>query len=541
MPIVNNLILIFAILFFGFLSIFLGKELCWDLANYHYYNPYAFLHHRETLDYWPSSFVHMYFSPTLDFLSYFLIQSFPSIVTVFLLGSIHGINFWLLFLIARHFLPASHYFLTAFLLAAFGLYGPTALPGIGSFQGDNTISLFILGFVLLQIKQLQFYLQKNSLPKLLIFLSGLLLGIGTGLKLTAGLFVPAAFLASVLLPFPWRIRLTMVLILGIAILSGILISSGYWMLLLWKNYHNPFFPLLNNLFHSPDFPAINWRDTRFLPHGLLQSLFYPFYFSWTGQTGDSYFRDFRFVFVYVFFVVFILSMGWSLLRKKTIYIENKIEYWLFLFFIFSYVIWQWFFSIMRYAVVLEMLAPLIIYLLILRIFKKTGWHTALLVPTFFLIAICMVPTCMIRAPWYHSDFFNVKMPSFVKQTPNAIVLVAYSAYALSLEPRPQNFLIPFFPSDWRFIGVPFRDNKADDFDTKVTQHIATLVNQQTGPIYLLTSSTSLEELYRAVKKWGLVPHGECSMIPSDRQKISHTDSLLCPVVKNTVSAKHFFP
>lgn len=527
----NNFILIFALFFFGILSLCLGKELCWDLANYHYYNPYAFLHHREALDDWPYSFVHRYFSPTLDFFHYYIINAFTPWITVFLLGAIHGINFWLLFLIARCFLSSSQSIFLALLLAALGMYGPTALPGIGSFQGDNIISLFILSSVLLQIKQLQFYEKKNFLNKSLICFAGILLGIGTGLKLTAGLFIPAMVLASLLLPFPWRVRLTIVLLFCAAATFGLLVSAGYWMLILWKKFHNPIFPLLNNIFHSPDFPAIGWRDTRFLPHGILQTLFYPFYFSWTGQTGDSYFRDLRFMLVYIFFVMLIISTGWHVFRKKTIRTENIAVYWLFLFFIFSYIVWQNLFSIMRYAVALEMLAPLIIYLLIRKMFRKNNWYMAVLTPAFFLIIMFMVPTCMIRAPWYNSDYFNIQMPGFVKLIPKAYVLVAYSAYALSPDPRPQNFLIPFFPPNWHFIGVPFIKNKADLSDAKISQHIANLINQNKGPFYLLTSGTSIQEFLRTAKKWGLVSNGECAWIFGDRQLLSNTPSLLCPVKK----------
>ncbi len=531
---INNSILLFAMLVCGFLSVHFGKELCWDLANYHYYNPFAFLHHRETLDYWPSSFVHQYFSPTLDLMSYFLINTFSPQTTVFLLGSLHGINFWLLFLIARCFLSSPRLFFPALLLSALGMYGPTALSGIGSFQGDNTISIFILSFVLLYIKQFQFYFKNNSLNYSLIFFAGILLGIGTGLKLTAGIFVLGGFFSCLCMPLPWRIRCKIIFTSGLAVMLGVMISAGYWMDMLWQQHHNPVFPLLNQIFHSPDFPATNWRDPRFLPHGILQTLFFPFYFSWAGQP-DTYFRDFRFAFAYVFWVILGISAGWNILRKKNWQIENKIEFWLLLFFLFSYVIWQYYFSILRYAVTLEMLAPLIICLLVMRIFKQTAWRLMILIPIFCLMNILMVPTFMARINSYHSGFFNIQMPSFVQHTPKAYVLIAFPAYALFPDPRPQNYLIPFFPAAWHFIGVPFVNNKSDLSDPSVREHIAQLIEKKSGPFYLLTSSRSIEELQHTAQKFGLRAMGKCENIPNERQIISNTMTLICPVKKT------FFP
>src|ERR1700722_12262318 len=93
-------VLSFAMLLSGLLSLIRGKELCWDFANYHFYNPFAFIHQRFLQDYWPSSFVHAHLPPTIDFLSYFLVNYFPVISVTFIIGAIHGINFWLVFMIA---------------------------------------------------------------------------------------------------------------------------------------------------------------------------------------------------------------------------------------------------------------------------------------------------------------------------------------------------------------------------------------------------------------------------------------------------------
>src|SRR5215208_8338177 len=114
----------------GCLSVFLGKELNWDLAHYHFYLPYSVIYNRSILDYWPASYIHQYLNPLIDFLSYFLITHFTSFQTVFIRGALDGISIWLLFLIADFFIPPQKYKTLLCLLMTFlGIYGPTAFEG----------------------------------------------------------------------------------------------------------------------------------------------------------------------------------------------------------------------------------------------------------------------------------------------------------------------------------------------------------------------------------------------------------------------------
>lgn len=524
------LLLPLAMFFCGLLSVMFGKELCWDLANYHYYNPYAFFNERTQLDFWPSTFIVRHLNPTIDFLTYFLINHCSPLMTEFFLGAIHGINFWLLFLIARLFLHENKISL-ALLLALLGMYGPTALPGIGSFQNDNLVSIFVLSFVFLFIRGLQDYIADKKFPALFLFFSGLLLGIGVGLKYTALLFALGALLASVILPISVISRVRFVALLTFSIGIGVLISAGYWMHLMWQQHHNPLFPYFNHIFQAVDFPAVNWRDTRFLPKGLWQTLFYPFYFSWDGRTSDLSFRDFRFLVLYVLFVI--AAVHWVL--KKLAYQSLRLTLptiWLYIFFIVSYVIWQCYFSIARYLVALEMLSPLIIYLLISQLIPTKQVKTIVVTMVFYSLFFFMVPIAMIRASFYQSTFFNVKIPQSVNATPKALVLIAYGSFMKDIDPRPQAYLIPFFPASWQFIGIPFWSEKYSA-DKPITEKIRELIHHYHEKIFLLTADKNMPELYHTAEQFGLLPAGSCEIIESDRQKLSNQKVLLCPVAKAT--------
>ncbi|MBX3709023.1 MAG: hypothetical protein KIT56_00065 [Gammaproteobacteria bacterium] len=538
-------LLFLAMLTGGWLSVLFGKELSWDLAYYHFYIPFAFLHHRYNIDFWPSSYIHQFFNPTIDLLSYFLITHFTPRMTEFILGALHGINTWLLFLIARHFIQGRYQNVLALLLSLLGMYGPTALPGMGSFQNDNLISVFILAFTLLQIKALDLYQKKErnnpTVPAdfqhviILLLIAGWIIGLGFGLKLTAGTYIAGTFIASLILPISLRDRIKILLVVGIAATIGMLITSGHWMYLMWQKHRNPFFPFFNNLFHSPDFLFINWHDKRFFPQDLSQTLFFPFYFSWDGRTADAPFRDFRFLAVYILFVIAGIQWLWKRVQiirsgnPSSLATTNFLSrYWLFAFFIFSYMIWQYYFSIARYLSVLEMLSPLIIYLLLKSLIHNSRIHVIFLFIILYTLAWSLSPIPMVRARWYDTTFFNVKLPPPVVTIPKATVLLAYTAYVMESDPRPQSYLIPFFPAQWRFVGVPFwKGQYLSELTT--TSQIYSQLHHESGNIYLLTSDLNMPALYQAAQKFGLVPYGECEKILSDRQVVTHQNVLLCPV------------
>lgn len=517
----NFSILLFGMLGCGLLAIYFGKELNWDLANYHYYNPISFFQSRWNKDYWPPTLIHVHFTPTLDFLTYFLIHYFPPMTAVFLLGALHGINFWLIYAIA--YLLTNKKIILSLLLAGLGLYGPTALAGIGSFQHDNLVSLFVLSFILCQVKLWQVYASDKAFSYPLFLFSGLILGIGVGCKLTTGLFIPAYVLSLTCLSLSWRFKLKLISLFSVTVTVGIILSSGYWMLFLWQQYQNPIFPLWNGIFHSPYFPSVNWHDQRFLPKTLSQVLFFPFYFSLDGRTNDVPFRDFRFAICYALVIAFVLQSIVNKLLKRKIN-GSLVMTWFLLFFIFSYLFWQSYFSIMRYIVVLEMLAPLLIYLLLTTLIPDKIIAFSFASLSLFFIAITLIPASMIRAPWYKTDYFNVKLPGIVALNQQAqTVLTPFPAYALQTHPRPQLYLIPFFPKHWRFIGISYTG-----MEYTLSNKLPSLL-QSDQSIYLLVTPTYLASMYQVAASLGFVHQGKCYTVTSDRQRITGENLLLCAV------------
>jgi len=517
-------ILFISLLFFACLSIRLGKDISWDLANYHFYNPYAILHQRAALDYWPTSYLHQYLNPAIDYLTYFLITQFSTVSAVAILGALHGLNFLCMFYICLTFFTKQlpYKTITALAFTITGIYAPTVWPEMGGFTNDNLISVFVLASIFLLLTSFKPD-ASHQFKYWRFFFAAFMLGMATGLKLTAAIFVLGMFFTLFFLRQSKNI--IFIFMLGTAL--GILISSGAWMYKMWIEHHNPVFPFWNTLFQSPDFAVSNWRDLRFIPVTLAETLFYPFYFSWDGRITDSYFRDFRFLIVYVLYVLY--GLKWLFDKKNPPKPLDNYSLCLLLFFLFSYWIWQFSFSIARYIAALQILAPLIIYILLNQLISHVQLKFITLFAIFYVIILCNYPTPMIRAPWYTDNYFNVKLPASIQPEP-AMVLMSYPAFVMDINPRPQRYLIPYLPNNWQYIGIPFWSGR---YFFERSAHLKTtqLINHYPHKFYLLSSDINLPELKKIASLFGLNHSRHCAEIVSDRQKVSRQKTLLCEITR----------
>lgn len=494
------------------ISVLYGKELNWDVAHYHYYGPYSLLYHRDTVDYFPSSYIHQYINPTIDFITYFFITYLPPRYAELFLGAIHGINIALLYGIALMFTRGSYRHLFAALLTFIGIYGPTVWSGMGSFQNDNLVAVFML-FSL-------FWMLSDRGVRL----AGFMMGLGVGLKLTASVYFIGIMAAMMLQPLPWKVRFQQVFRFGGFAALGVLITAGYWMFHQWQLHGNPLFPFFNNLFHSPDFSAAHWRDLRFLPKDIITALFFPFYF-WNGSNDDAPSTDIRFAVLYLLTLVLLIT---GLFKRKPFPPQARF---IAIFFLVAYVAWEGYFSIARYLATLEMLTPILIYILAQHLPMSAQNKNMIIVALLYTIAFVMTPRTTVRNFNYQTDYFNVRLPPIVKTTPEAIVLISYTAYVNDLDPRPQTYLIPFFPKTWSFIGVPFWHRTYLRSPDALTSTLNRLADDK--PIFILSPDLILPAFMDAAKVMHLELAGPCQPITSDRVSITHQRVLLCPMKKDS--------
>src|SRR5579872_274005 len=134
------LLLLLSMLIFGLWSIHLGQDFSWDLRNYHFYNPYAFLHHRLDFDIAPAM-IQTYFNPFLDLLNYFLITTQKPIVAGFLLGAISGITAFFIYKITLLLLEKPW---LAFLATFIGMTGYASVIQLGATTNETKTACLLI-------------------------------------------------------------------------------------------------------------------------------------------------------------------------------------------------------------------------------------------------------------------------------------------------------------------------------------------------------------------------------------------------------------
>jgi hypothetical protein len=524
-------ILLFSMLLCGIISTMMGKDLDWDLANYHYSNAYLFLHHHVNQDFFPPSYVHIHFAPVADLLSYFLINYFTPFQATFISGAIQGINLWLLFQIAYLFLKNTDDDIALSILLAFlGIYGCTVFFCIGNFKNDLLISIFILFFIFGQIKSLQYYKKRNVAWIKWLLIGATSAGIAVGLKLTAGVYIVGSVIAYFFLPIRWVDRVKYIFILCFFCVIGFLFSSGYWMWIQWIEYHNPVFPFFNSIFHSTQFTNSNLFFPNSAPQNIWRLIFLSPYFVFLHNDEVS-FMDLRYFYLYALFIITAAFLIW----KPSYWKRNNLPCeltWLCFFVIFTHAFYQFYFDGIRYVVAIEMLAPLIIYLLVIYLIINEPVRILIIGILFLSMIISMKPNQTgTRIRWYNNDYFNVVVPDNIKQNPEALALIPYSEYALNANPRPIFFLMGFLPKRWHFIGIPFWHGLYDGADISSEIKTRNIIENYSGKIYFITPEIYISKLYDIAFHFNLLPAGNCQEIKNERSRALFQKVMICPVKK----------
>jgi Glycosyltransferase family 87 len=251
----------------------LGKEMAWDTLNYHLYAGFSAVHDRFSQDYFaagPAAYANPY--AYLPF--YALVSSGLSALQVAsLLALVHCVILWLTYELAlavcargsqRHRLTVS---LCAVALAA---VNPVLIQQIGSSFTDITTAELVLGGWLLLVC----CVAEPTAARVLC--AGLLLGAATALKMTNAVHAVTAGVLLLWLPRPLMLRVRYGAQYALALGVTFAIVAAPWAYQLQRKFGNPFFPLFNNLFRSPDFTTEPLRHFRFIPSTVAEALWRPF-------------------------------------------------------------------------------------------------------------------------------------------------------------------------------------------------------------------------------------------------------------------------
>lgn len=427
-------------LLFGLLSVSSGQDDNWDLRNYHVYNAYAALNGRLDVDFSPAGF-QTYFNPTIDLLYHGLNSVLAPRLAGFVMGLLHGLNFVLLAAIARLLIAGdgsgAHRRLAS-LVAGVGVLGPGFLSELGNTMGDNLTALLVLAALYVVLRQWDGWQRWSGRGALMLLSAGLLLGMGTGLKLTNAVYAVALCTALLSVSLPWWQRLRLAFVAGVGMLAGCAATAGWWFLAMWQRFDNPLFPQFNNIFHSMLAAENGVIDTGYRPHNLLEYLAWPFLFVFNSRrVSELPLKLAVWPVVYLLFAA--LALTWLLRRGPAL--ESRQRYAL-VFFATGYVCWMCMFGIYRYLVPLELLAPLMIWMLWRHIAPAAQRLAGVVLA---LLALSAFPA----ANWGHAGWaeqaYQAEVPAFAAPLSSIVFLATPNP--------PSGWLVKLFPQQVQFIAI----------------------------------------------------------------------------------------
>lgn len=469
---------------FGLVSVAIGQDDNWDLRNYHLYNVYALLNDRIGFDLAPARF-QTYFNPTIDLLYYGLNHWLPQRAAGFVMGALHGLNFVLLLAIARRLAGAVTDLRVPLLLAGVGVLGPGFRGELGNTMGDNLTALLVLGALYLILSRWDMLVARGAKAAPAVLCAGLLMGLGTGLKLTNAPYTVALCLAFFAVPVPYRQRLGLAFLFGIGVLAGVAVTGGWWFVKMWQLFGNPLFPQFNNIFHSPWATETAVIDAYFLPKTWLEYLQWPFIFaSDFRRVTEAATRLGMWPATYVLFAVcgVVLLLRRLRLRGAVLSSISPRGRFFLLFFGLAYLVWMRMFSIYRYLIPLELLVPLAIWLLWRGIAVSAPAAHRLAGVTLAALLLCAIPTPKWGNAQWGEQAYQAVVPAF-EQPAQSVVFIA--------QPDPPlAWLATMFPPQVKFIGVGIGFPESSAWQERMRQAVA----ERNGPHYVMLAAVKNEKL-----------------------------------------------
>ena len=431
----------------------LGKEMAWDLLNYHLYAGFSAFHDRFAQDYFaagPQGYLNPYaYVPFAALVS----SGLPALVVASILAALHSVIFWLTFelgLIVSSAASPARRIAIATCAVAMAALNPVLLQQIGTSFADITTGELVLGGWLL----LATAVRSPSTAR--IIGGAVLLGAATALKPTNAVHALSAVAVLLFLcgPFTGRLRLASIYA-GAAGLSFALLAAP-WAYRLEKAFGNPFFPLLNNIFRAPEFTSEPLRHMRFIPSSLLEGLWRPFAMldPWAMVQVEVRAPDSRYALLLVLGGILLLLRLWK--RRPSAAgtaptpsppADPRVLAALGCGFGVDWVLWLTGSGNGRYFLPLACVAGVLVIGLVFNLFAR--WPKArnyVLAAIFATQAIQVSMGAELRwspAPW-GGQWFKVTVPEALTKHPNLYLMA---------EVRSDSFLAPYLPPDSGLIDL----------------------------------------------------------------------------------------
>jgi len=527
---------------FGLSILWLGQDISWDLRNYHYYNPFAFLNGRMGHDV-AVAHVATYYNPLIYIPFYWAVTWLPPKAVGFILGFLSGLNVFPIYGITRRVVDPGRAGNTAWLCLALTLVamlGAINLAEIGTSYGDNILSLPVLAALWLIVRFNQRLCASPGAGWPIAAVAGLLAGAAFGLKQPFAVYCVGLCLAFFGLNAPFLRRLVLAFIFGLGVLAGTTLTSGFWLLEMWQRFQNPLFPYFNEYFQSPWGAIGSYRDERYIPRHLPMWLLFPFWFNFDPhQVSEIAFRDLRFPLLYILLLALPVC---AVIRRRG---KNEaseappgdpdaraMTRLFVIFMLVSFVLWMKLFAVYRYAVVCEFLAPLTIFLVLGSILRNPQRQLRAALAAMIILLVTTAPGHWGRRPWT-SDYFDANLPALAAQR-NSIVLVTGH--------DPIAYLIPSFPPQVRFLRIQGYMTGPSPVLNLTDRLMMQAVAEHKGPLLILFRVYEEWHARNALEFYGLQPdRSSCQQFTPGVEPQQEHPFFLCRVTPLTSVSKGTSP
>ena len=293
-----------------------GKEMAWDLLNYHFYAGFSALNDRFGQDYFAAG-PQSYFNPYAYVPFYVLVKlGLPGLVVGTVLAAIHSVVLWLTYELACSICPSVDHkerFFFGLCATILAFMNPVLLQQIGSSFVDITTAGLVLGGWLLLVHAIR---RPSTAP---IILGAILLGLAAALKPTNSVHALAGFflVASVSPSLSGRVR--NLIYFGVALGASFVVTAAPWSYRLARMFGNPMFPMLNDVFKSPEIATTSLKTYRFIPDSLTEALLRPFAMSGTGGMIHEELSspDIRYALLLLVFLIVVIAWVWRSIGRSS--------------------------------------------------------------------------------------------------------------------------------------------------------------------------------------------------------------------------------
>jgi hypothetical protein len=430
----------------------LGKEMMWDTTNYHLYAGFSALHDRLGLDYFPAG-PQSYFNPYIYVPFYLLATSaLPAIAATSLLAIVQSAILWITYEIALQVAPSEERKVrvtAAACAVALAFANPILIGELGSSYADISTGELVLAAWLLLIRNVRSPTEARN------FGAGLLLGAVSALKLTNAAHALAAFVLVLFVPARPRARLRYLAGFALALGIGFAAVATPWAIRLEHAFGNPFFPLLNGIFRSPQYSTGTMLDYQFIPGSLAEALWRPFAISeprrWVDNGLSS--PDLRYVLLLAFGVVALARWLWRRFRRPSAgaqpqgHAAVRCLAALGCAFLVDWVIWLRESGDGRYFLPMACVAGILVVALIYqRLAGRARVRNYLLLAIFCAQATQLALGAQYRysAPWDRGSWFQLALPKKLQSTP---------ALYFTFGDPPNAFMAPFLPRGSGIVNI----------------------------------------------------------------------------------------